>query len=79
MRSEPITKKLKEWHLQYYGNVVHADPDTVKNVAYTLQVAGKQPPGWLKQRWADCLKANMEYLKAKSADSQDHLKWRKLI
>ena len=61
MRVEPITEKLKEWCLQWYGQMVHADPDTLTNVAYTLQVAVKHRQGWLKQRWMDCLKAAIEY------------------
>ena len=61
------------------SHLVCNDPDTVANVAYTLQVAGKHQHGPPKQRWMDCLKANIEYLGAKSADARDRRKWRTLI
>ena len=43
IRVEPITEKLWEWHLKCYSHMVCADPHTVTNVVYTLQVAGKHP------------------------------------
>ena len=41
MRVEPITERLWKQCLQWYSHVVCADADTVANVAFILQVAGK--------------------------------------
>ena len=50
MTVEPITKKLWDWCLQWYSQVVCTDTDTVANVAHTLHVAGKCPVGMTKTK-----------------------------
>ncbi|KAK6028354.1 hypothetical protein OSTOST_05599 [Ostertagia ostertagi] len=39
----PITEKMRERRLQWYGHVIRAAPDTVAATAYRFEVDGKRP------------------------------------
>ena len=47
----PVTEKMREYRLQWFGHLLRANTLTVVSIAYTMNVDGRQPCGRPKQRW----------------------------
>ncbi|EYC11992.1 hypothetical protein Y032_0048g1550 [Ancylostoma ceylanicum] len=54
----PITDKLREARLRWYGHVLRAESDSVCKFGFNLGLTGKRPKGRPKQRWMDTLHAD---------------------
>uniref|UniRef100_A0A914WD71 Reverse transcriptase domain-containing protein n=1 Tax=Plectus sambesii TaxID=2011161 RepID=A0A914WD71_9BILA len=73
----PITTKMREARLRWFGHVVRSAEGTVANTAYHLSPPGRRPRGRPKKRWMDCMKEDMRALQLTPEDAQDRVKWKK--
>ncbi|VDO60671.1 unnamed protein product [Heligmosomoides polygyrus] len=71
-----IADKLREARLRSYGNVLHANDDTVCKIGLNLEVPGKRPKGRPKQRWLDTLHLDLKIAGVHSDQAFDREKWR---
>ncbi|EYC18004.1 hypothetical protein Y032_0029g2006 [Ancylostoma ceylanicum] len=71
----PITDKLREARLRWYGHVLRAESDSVCKIGFNLDVTGKRPKGRPKQRWMDNLHADLKTV----GMHPDRTKWRQGI
>ncbi|KIH67550.1 hypothetical protein ANCDUO_02117 [Ancylostoma duodenale] len=75
----PITDKLREARLRWFGHVLRADSDSVCKVDFNLDVAGKRPNKCPKQRWMDTLHADQKAAGIHPEQAQDRTEWRQRI
>uniref|UniRef100_A0A914WJM6 Uncharacterized protein n=1 Tax=Plectus sambesii TaxID=2011161 RepID=A0A914WJM6_9BILA len=73
----PITDKMWESQLRWFGHVVWSAEGTVANTAYHLSPPGRRPRGRPKKRWMDRMKEDMRALQLTPEDAQDRVKWKK--
>jgi len=73
----PITEKMREAWLQWYGHVVHSSDDSVAKAALRLSPRGWRPRGRLKIRWLDRLKDDMKKRNIEPEDALNRAKWRR--
>ncbi|KAK6739526.1 hypothetical protein RB195_008180 [Necator americanus] len=55
----PITEKMKEARLRWFGHVLRREEDSVAQTALKLDVSGVRPRGRPKIRWLDRVKLDM--------------------
>ncbi|KAK6763276.1 hypothetical protein RB195_023837 [Necator americanus] len=55
----PITEKMKEARLRWFGHVLRREEDSVAQIALKLDVSGVGPRGRPKIRWLDRMKLDM--------------------
>lgn len=77
MQVAPITEKLQESRLRWFGHVQRRDPDTVSKRAFDLKVDGKRPRGKPKRRWMDVVQKDIKDNGLSLEDAQDRAKWRR--
>ncbi|EYC12765.1 hypothetical protein Y032_0046g1411 [Ancylostoma ceylanicum] len=75
----PITDKLREARLRWYGHVLRAESDSVCKIGFNLDVTGKRPKGRPKQRWMDTLHADLKTVGMHPDQAHDRTKWRQGI
>ncbi|KAK6734032.1 hypothetical protein RB195_017667 [Necator americanus] len=51
LRRRPITEKMKEARLRWFGHVLRREEDSVAKTALKLDVSGVRPRGRPKIRW----------------------------
>ncbi|VDO23216.1 unnamed protein product [Heligmosomoides polygyrus] len=56
----PIFEKMFEARLRWYGHVLRAKGDTVRETGLNLDVPGRRPRGRPKQRWLDTLHQDLK-------------------
>ena len=56
----PITKKMRDQRLQWYGHVYRAKDDAVAKSGMQIKPPGRRPVGRPKLRWQDTLRRDME-------------------
>ncbi|KIH64119.1 hypothetical protein ANCDUO_05575 [Ancylostoma duodenale] len=67
----PITEKLREARLRWYGHVLRADNDSIRKIGFDLDVRGKRPKGRPKQRWMDTLHAVLKVVRIHPDQAHD--------
>ncbi|KAK6748663.1 hypothetical protein RB195_001338 [Necator americanus] len=73
----PITEKMKEARLRWFGHVLRREEDSVaKKTALKLDVSGVRPRGRPKIRWLDYVKLDMIDARLCAADTMDRTKWK---
>lgn len=73
----PITEKMREERLRWYGHVVRSSEHSVASTAMRLNPQGRRPRGRPKTRWMDRIKEDMRNLKVTTEDAHDRAKWRR--
>ena len=77
MRVAPISDKLKEGRLRWFGHVVRREKETVAGRVYSIKVDGKRPRGRPKTRWMDSVRKDKKDCAITEADAQDRILWRR--
>ena len=72
----PISEKMREARLRWYGHVVRADAESVARRALALSPDGQRPRGRPKKRWMDCLREDMQVTGVRPAVAADRTKWK---
>ncbi|KAK6742827.1 hypothetical protein RB195_010223 [Necator americanus] len=72
----PITEKMKEARLRWFGHVLRREEDSVAKTALKLDVSGVRPRGRPKIRWLDGVKLDMIDARLCTADAMDRTKWK---
>ncbi|KAK6746049.1 hypothetical protein RB195_012270 [Necator americanus] len=72
----PITEKMKEARLRWFGHVLRREEDSVAKTALKLDVSGVRPRGRPKIRWLDRVKLDMIDARLCTADAMDRTKWK---
>ncbi|KAK6754463.1 hypothetical protein RB195_013455 [Necator americanus] len=72
----PITEKMKEARLRWFGHVLRREEDSVAQTALKLDVSGVRPRGRPKIRWLDRVKLYMTDVRLCTADAMDRTKWK---
>ena len=73
----PITDKMRESRLRWYGHVIRSDEKTVAKNALQFSPKGKRPRGRPKKRWLDGLKEDMKRVNVTPEDALERTKWRR--
>uniref|UniRef100_A0A914X4N9 Reverse transcriptase domain-containing protein n=1 Tax=Plectus sambesii TaxID=2011161 RepID=A0A914X4N9_9BILA len=74
----PITAKMREGRLRWYGHVVRSDEHSVARTAMRLDPDGRRPRGRPKKRWMDRIKEDMQHANVAPEDALDRAKWRQM-
>ncbi|KAK6736323.1 hypothetical protein RB195_019166 [Necator americanus] len=72
----PITEKMKEPRLRWFGHVLRREEDSVAKTALKLDVSGVRPRGRPKIRWLDRVKLDMIDARLCTAAAMDRTKWK---
>lgn len=75
----PITNKMRERRLQWFGHVLRASQDKIISAAHHLEISGRWPRGRPKQRWRDTIKSDMDTTGLNPEDAHDRASWRSKI
>ncbi|EYC25625.1 hypothetical protein Y032_0011g1303 [Ancylostoma ceylanicum] len=75
----PITDKLREARLRWYGHVLRAESGSVCKIGFNLDVTGKRPKGRPKQRWMDTLHVDLKTVGMHPDQAHDRTKLRQGI
>jgi hypothetical protein len=76
LKVAPITDKMRESRLRWYGHVLRSNSTTVAKTALELNVEGRRPRGRPYTRWLDRLKDDMRLSNLTCRDAADRIKWR---
>ena len=77
--SEPLTKKVQERRLEWYGHVMRREEHNVGRRAIEMKVQGRRKRGRPKRRWLDKVKDHDIKEKGLSADDvYDRATWRRM-
>ena len=77
MGVSPITDKMRETRLRWYGHIIRSDVNSVAKTALQLSPQGRRPRGRPKKRWLDRLKEDMRNTNVAPEDALDRAKWRR--
>lgn len=72
----PITDKMREACLRWYGHVVRSNEYSVAKTANRIDPNGQRPRGRPKKRWMDRIKEDMQTVGVAPKDALDRKKWR---
>ncbi|KAK6745004.1 hypothetical protein RB195_011613 [Necator americanus] len=72
----PITEKMKEAQLRWFGHVLRREEHSVAKTALKLDVSGLRPRGRPKIRWLDRVKLDMIDARLCTTDAMDRTKWK---
>ena len=72
----PITEKLREARLRWYGHVLRADDNSLAQIGLNIDIPGKRPKGRPRQRWLDTLHADLQAARLHPDQAFDREKWR---
>ncbi|KAK6742586.1 hypothetical protein RB195_010067 [Necator americanus] len=72
----PITEKMKEARLRWFGHVLRREEDSVVKTALKLDVSRVRPRGRTKIRWLDRVKLDMIDACLCTGDAMDRTKWK---
>ena len=72
----PITEKMREARLRWYGHTLRASPTSLAQTGLNVDVAGSRPKGRPKQRWLDTLHADMKATQLHADLAADRSKWK---
>ncbi|KAK7142827.1 hypothetical protein R3I94_012244 [Phoxinus phoxinus] len=72
MGTAPITEKMLEARLRWYGHVTRSHENSVAKTAMRLDPPGNRP----KMRWMDRIKQDMKDVQVAPDDTTDWNKWR---
>ncbi|XP_063348692.1 uncharacterized protein LOC134640721 [Pelmatolapia mariae] len=73
----PITDKMREVRLRWYGHVARSDKNSIAKTAQQLDLGGNRPRGRPKKPWMDRIKDDMKAANVTPEDALDRKKWRK--
>jgi len=71
----PITSKLRESRMRWYGHVLRRERDEVARNAWEMDVKGKRPRGRPKTRWKDVVAKDLVALSLHPSDAQNRALW----
>jgi hypothetical protein len=74
----PITDKLKETRLRWYGHVRRREEDHLAKRVMSLEVEGKRSRGRPKFRWLDKIKVDLKESGLTDQDALDRAKWKRM-
>ncbi|KAK6760934.1 hypothetical protein RB195_022125 [Necator americanus] len=72
----PITEKMNEARLRWFGEVLRREEDSVAKTVLKLDVSGVRPRGRPKIRLLDRVKLDMIDERLCAADAMDRTKWK---
>ncbi|XDV46099.1 hypothetical protein PO909_014052 [Leuciscus waleckii] len=72
----PITEKILEARLRWYGHVTRSHENLVAKTAMRLDPLGNRPRDRPKMRWMDRIKQDMKDVQVAPEDTTDRNKWR---
>lgn len=72
----PITDKMREARLRWYGHVLRAADETIAKIGLNVEVDGKRPKGRPKQRWLDTLHNDLKIAGLHPDHATNRAKWR---
>ncbi|VDP06762.1 unnamed protein product [Heligmosomoides polygyrus] len=72
----PITDKMREARLRWYGHVLRGKKDSVRKIGLKFEVVGKQPRGRPTQRWLYTLHADLKIAGVYPDLALDRERWR---
>ena len=72
----PITEKMLEARLRWYGHVTRSHENSVAKTAMRLDLPGKRPRGRPKMRWMDRINQDMKDMQVAPEDTTDRNRWR---
>uniref|UniRef100_W5NL76 ribonuclease H n=1 Tax=Lepisosteus oculatus TaxID=7918 RepID=W5NL76_LEPOC len=75
-RVAPITEKMRESRLRWYGHVLRSNDTSMAKTALELKVEGRRPRGRPFTRWLDRLKDDVCLAKVTCRDAADRMKWK---
>jgi len=75
----PITDKIAEARLRWFGHVKRMESDSVAHSALLMPLPGTRPRGKPKQRWTDNIKKDLERAGLSPDDAADRSEWRRMI
>ena len=75
----PITAKISEGRLRYFGHVKRQNNESVANTALAMVVPGKRPRGRPKQSWMNNIKKDLLTAGLTPDDALDRNKWKRGI
>ena len=55
----PITRKLREARLRWYGHALRANDNSLAKTGLNIDIPGKRPKGRPKQQWLDAPHADL--------------------
>ena len=79
MKVAPITKKVQERRLRWYGHVRRREEEHITRLAMSVEVPGRRPRGRPKLRWTDKVKSDLRELGIDERQALDRETWRRLI
>jgi len=77
--TENIAARCKKARLRWFGHIKRRGDEYVGRKVLEMAVPGRRRRGRPKLRWMDCVKKDLEELKAKEEDALDREIWRKMI
>ncbi|VDO93353.1 unnamed protein product [Heligmosomoides polygyrus] len=73
----PISDKMREARLRWYGHVLRGKEDSVRKIGLELEVSGKRPRGRPKHSWSNTLHTDMKVAGVHPDQAQDRERWRR--
>lgn len=67
----PITDKMQEGQLRWFGHALHREEDSIARTALDLKIRGKRPLGRSKKRWMDTIREDMRAAGVTPADARN--------
>ena len=75
----PITDKIAEGRLRYFGHIKRQSDTSVANTALTMAVPGKRPRGRPKQSWMNNIVKDLQAVGLTPDDALNRGKWKRGI
>ena len=79
LKVTPISNKIKENRLRWYGHLKRREPQHPTRSILELQIPGRRARGRPKMRWKDSVKKTMEEVALTEEDTQDRRKWKERL
>ena len=72
----PITDKMREWRLRWFGHVVRQESSGVARTAYDMGLLGRQRRGAPRMTWLHRVRRDMTELGLSETTALDRGEWR---
>jgi len=79
LKVAPITEKMRQARLRWYGHVMRRGEEAVVRTALRLEPAGRRPRGRPKKRWLDRINEDLRIVNLQPDDALDRTAWRRAI
>ncbi|KAE8732314.1 hypothetical protein F3Y22_tig00002237pilonHSYRG01639 [Hibiscus syriacus] len=75
----PVSKKLREGRLRWFGHVLRRQPSDVVRRVESITVDGARRRGRPRRKWIDCLRSDLKDLTLTKGMTSDRKVWRLMI